>query len=212
MSMYQFIICCIILVILLWYYFVKSHDYEIKNIYLYNENIKMKNKIKHLQNYKNESCKTLNALNDEAKLINETLINNPNMNSSLFNSLLQQQSQEPPQHQQEQGLQETQRNLSHNLSHNLIDNLFNSFLTGNNGDMPLHQTQLLQQNEQLQQSEPIQVSVNYIPLQNHIHNPYSRFAVRRTPVDTEEHAEHSENTEHTEHAEHVFEELLNSDS
>lgn len=95
MNQVSIIVICV-LSILLWYYYMKSNEYNplILNK-LRDNNLKLKTKIKHLENYKNDVSKTFKILDNELVLINEHIHDNKTENSfqtsvtpNLLNNLL----------------------------------------------------------------------------------------------------------------------------
>lgn len=206
MSKDLIIIC--ILGILLWYYYMKTKDYEYKNIKLYNETNKLKNKNKYLQTYKTDVSNTFKILNKELVSINNIIkppttneiqntdISDPTLLTFLLDSISKQNTSEEP-------IQPIQDEISV-LPDNLFTSFLNDFLTQRNTStnlLPINQDNLpnnppnspLNNPEYIDEnttqniiettpdiSNSVNFSVNYIPLQGN----YSQYLIDKKNLDS----------------------------
>ena len=173
MSQNLIIIC--ILGILLWYYFMKTKEFEYRNIQLYNEiqnrtNYvrKLKSKNKYLQTYKTDVSNTFKILNNELDSINEIIkptlpnLENPSTPEippqiNLLNFLIENRQQQ----QITPSAPSTSSAPLPPLQENLFTSFLNNFLTQN----ILPENPEEQEQEQLQQLQQLQQENTELPLQ-----------------------------------------------
>ena len=172
MSQNLIIIC--ILGILLWYYFMKTKEFEYRNIQLYNEiqnrtNYvrKLKSKNKYLQTYKTDVSNTFKILNNELDSINEIIkptlpnLENPSTPEippqiNLLNFLIENRQQQ----QITPSAPSTSSAPLPPLQENLFTSFLNNFLTQN----ILPENPEEQEQEQLQQLQQLQQENTELPL------------------------------------------------
>jgi hypothetical protein len=177
MSTNIIIIC--ILAFLLWYYFIKSKEYEIKSIELYNENVKIKKKNNFLQEYKNDISKTFKILNNELIVINDKVKNNPELNTnllgqgivnSLFNNINSQTQTttipnpppNPPPNLPPIPSTNTSTNTSPPIQQNILPPISQTLLSLFNQNTPNQNVQELQNTRETRNLQPISSVFNNI--------------------------------------------------